>query len=105
MSDYSARTYIIDKIPADIKQKIEQKIELDTYNFEYCSVFDSLEDYAIYEVDDGWYSGCVDLNVDYHGAPNLSYYIDYQALGTALSQTWDESRYAVLSDGRVVALS
>lgn len=101
MSDYSARTYIIDKIPADIKQKIE----LDTYNFEYCSVFDSFEDYAIYEVDDGWYSGCVDLNVDYHGAPNLSYYIDYQALGTALSQTWDESRCAVLSDGRVVALS
>ena len=46
MSDYSARIYIIDKIPADIKQKIEQKIELDTYNFEYCTVFDSLEDYV-----------------------------------------------------------
>lgn len=101
MSDYSARIYIIDKIPADIKQEIEP----DTYNFEYCTVFDSLEDYAIYEVDEGWYSGCVDLNVDYHGAPNLSYYIDYQALGTALSQTWDESRHAVLSDGRVVVLS
>lgn len=102
MSDYSAKTYIIDKIPADIKQKIKQKIELDTYNFEHCTVFDSLEDYAIYEVDEGWYSGCVDLNVDYHGAPNLSYYIDYQALGTALSQTWDESCNFVLSDGRVV---
>lgn len=102
MSDYSARTYSIDKIPADIKQKIKQKIELDTYNFEYCTVFDSLEDYAIYEVDEGWYSGCVDLNVDYHGAPNLSYYIDYQALGTALLQTWDESCHYVLSDGRVL---
>lgn len=101
MSDYSARIYIIDKIPADIKQEIES----DTYNFEYCTVFDSLEDYAIYEVDEGWYSGCVDLNVDYRGAPNLSYYIDYQALGTALSQTWDESRHAVLSDSRVVVLS
>lgn len=105
MSDYSSRTYDIDEIPADIKQKIEQKIELDTYNFEYCTVFDSLEDYAIYEVDEGWYSGCVDLNVDYRDAPNLSYYIDCQALGTALSQTWDESRHAVLSDGRVVVLS
>lgn len=101
MSDYSSRTYIIDKIPADI----EQKIELDTYIFEYCTVFDSLEDYVIYEVDEGWYSDYVDLNVDYHGAPNLSYYIDYQALGTALSQTWDESCHAVLSDGRVVVLS
>ena len=100
MSDYSSRTYTIDGIPADIIDELD----LNTNNIEYCTVFDSLEDFAIYEVEDGWYS-TLELNHDYHGAPNLSYYIDYQALGTALSQTWDESRYAVLSDGRVVVLS
>ena len=101
MSDYSSRTYTIDEIPADIKQKID----IDTDKFDSCTVFDSLEDFAIYEVDDGWYSGCVDLNVDYHGAPNLSLYIDYHALGAALSRTWDDSCNCVLSDGRVVAFS
>ena len=62
------------EIPADIKKEID--IDIDKSDF--CTVFDSLEDYAIYEVHNGWYSGCVDLNVDYHGAPNLSYYIDYK---------------------------
>lgn len=101
MSDYSSMVYAIDEIPADIKKEID----IDIDKFDSCTVFDSLEDFAIYEVDEGWYSCYVDLNVDYHGAPNLSYYIDYQALGTALSQTWDGSCYAVLSDGRVVVLS
>lgn len=49
MSDYSARTYTIDEIPANIKQKID----IDTDKFDSCTVFDSLEDFAIYEVDDG----------------------------------------------------
>lgn len=100
MSDYSARTYTIDEIPADIVQKID----IDTDKFDSCTVFDSLEDFAIYEVNDGWYSN-LDLDRDYNGAPNLAYYIDYQALGKALTKTWDESCNCVLSDGRVVAFS
>ena len=62
MSDYSSRTYTIDEIPADIKQKID----IDTDKFDSCTVFDSLEDFAIYEVDDGWYSN-LDLDRDYNG--------------------------------------
>ena len=98
MSDYSSRTYTIDEIPADIIQEIDPY----TANFEYCTVFDSIQDFAIYEVEDGWYS-TLELVNDYHGAPNLLNYIDYQALGAALSQTWDESCNYVLSDGRVVS--
>lgn len=97
MSDYSSRTYTIDEIPADIKQKID----IDTDEFDYCQVFDSLADSAIYEVEDGWYSS-FDLDYDWHGAPNPLDYIDYHALGRALSQRWDESCNYVLSDGRVV---
>lgn len=98
MSDYSSRTYTIDEIPADIAQKID---DIDFDEFDYCQVFDSLADFAIYEIEDGWYSS-FDLDYDWHGAPNLSYYIDYKALGMALSQTWDESCHYVLSDGRVL---
>ena len=98
MSDYSPRTYTIDEIPADIKQEID----IDTDRFDSCTVFDSLEYLAIYEVDDGWYSN-LELDRDYNGAPNLWYFVDYKALGTALSQTWDDSCNCVLSDGRVVS--
>lgn len=42
MSDYSARTYTIDEIPANIKQKID----IDTDKFDSCTVFDSLEDFC-----------------------------------------------------------
>lgn len=82
MSDYSVRTYTADEIPADITEELD----LNTNNIEYCTVFDSLEDFAIYEVEDGWYS-TLELNHDYHGAPNLLEYINYKALGAALSQT------------------
>jgi hypothetical protein len=98
MTDYSVRTYTADEIPADIIDELD----LNTNNIEYCTVFDSLEDFAIYEVEDGWYS-TLELNHDYHGAPNLLEYINYKALGAALSQTCDESCNFVLSDGRVVA--
>ena len=98
MSDYSARTYTIDEIPADIAQKID----IDVDKFDYCQVFDSLEDFAIYEIEDGWYSS-FDLEHDWRGAPNPLDYIDYQALGTALSLRWDESCHGVLSDGRVLS--
>lgn len=49
MSDYSSRVYAIDEIPADIKKEID--IDIDKSDF--CTVFDSLEDYAIYEVYNG----------------------------------------------------
>lgn len=99
MGDYSAKTYTIDEIPANIKQKIT---DIDIDKFDYCQVFDSLADFAIYEVEDGWYSS-FDLDHDWHGAPNPLNYIDYHALGVALSQRWDESCNGVFSDGRVVA--
>lgn len=102
MSDYSLKRYDIDEIPADIIEELD----LNTDDCDTCMVFDSLEDFAIYEVEDGFYFsiGCGN-DIDYHGAPDLLNYIDYQALGEALLQVWDESCNCVLSDGRVVAFS
>lgn len=54
-------------------------------------VYPSLEDFAIYEVEEGWYSGAI--KEDYNGAPNLLDYIDYEALGNALKDNWDDSCY------------
>jgi phage protein len=54
-------------------------------------VYQSLEDFATYEVYEGWYSGAI--KEDYNGAPNLLDYIDYEALGNALKDSWDNSCY------------
>ena len=54
-------------------------------------VYSSLEDFAKYEVEDGWYSNSI--KEDYNGTPNLLDYIDYESLGNALKDNWDNSCY------------
>lgn len=52
-------------------------------------LYNSPEDFARYEVEDGWYSTSV--VTDYRGAPSLYDHIDYRSLGEALIGSWDES--------------
>jgi len=52
--------------------------------------YDSIEDFANYELCEGWYAD-LDLNRDFRGAPNPLNYIDLQALGEALLNTGDSS--------------
>lgn len=52
-------------------------------------LYKSPEDFAKYEVEDGWYS--TSITPDYHGAPSLYDHIDYASLANALINSWDES--------------
>lgn len=54
-------------------------------------LYNSPEDFALFEVEDGWYSTSV--TPDYHGAPPLHEYIDYKRLAGALINSWDESSH------------
>lgn len=54
-------------------------------------VYQSLEDFAKYEVEEGWCSNSI--KEDYNGAPDLFDYIDYESLGNALKDSWDDSCY------------
>lgn len=54
-------------------------------------LYNSPEDVARYEVEDGWYSTA--LTPDYNGAPSLYEYIDYESLASALINSWDESAH------------
>lgn len=56
------------------------------------TVYSSLADFAKYEVEDGWYAD-IDFPDDYNGAPDLLDYLDYEALGEALKDSWDDSCY------------
>lgn len=67
--------------------------------------YPSKKDFAIYEVEDGWYS---DINIKLimtnfrGGAPNLLDFIDFDALGSALIEMWDSSYYFETTSGEIV---
>ena len=54
-------------------------------------VYESLADYAYYELTEGWYIDNHLDKQDYNGAPNPIDYIDLEALGEALVENGDES--------------
>lgn len=63
------------------------------------SVYDTLEDFAYYELTEGWYIDKHFDQQDYNGAPNPIDYIDLESLGEALVQNGDESYiYSTESD-------
>lgn len=52
--------------------------------------YNSIEDFADYELHEGWYIDC-DFDRDFRGAPNPIDYIDLKALGEALLNSGDSS--------------
>ena len=52
--------------------------------------YNSIEDYAEYELTEGWYIDC-DFDRDFNGAPNPMDYIDMKRFGEALLNQGDES--------------
>lgn len=63
------------------------------------------EDFAQYEVNDGWYSSIIDTNANFNGAPDLFDYIDYERLAEDLTQNWDISSNYLSSNNEVVTTS
>jgi len=57
----------------------------------YIYVYDSVEDFAEYELTEGWYADFGLGDRDYNGAPDPMDYIDLKALGEALLDSGDSS--------------
>lgn len=72
-------------------------------NSEIC-VYPTIEDFAIYEVLDGWYQLRDFVDKGLNGEPDPTDFINYKELGYALAQSWDESEYLLLDDGKVIQL-
>ena len=60
----------------------------------------TIEDYAEYELYDGWYADT--LNNDYNGAPYLLDFINLKEFGNALANSWDDSINYKISHGEVL---
>lgn len=65
-------------------------------------VCESIEDYAYYELTDGWYANKHFNQENYNGAPNPLSFINLKALGLQLTRMWDEGFY-YLSKNNLVA--
>lgn len=63
--------------------------------------YEDEEEFAEYELTEGWYADN-NLDRDYNGAPNLLDFIDYQSLGEALTNTWDESCNFLATSGEIL---
>ncbi|MDK1672876.1 hypothetical protein QOK74_08320 [Staphylococcus saprophyticus] len=66
--------------------------------------FTDKNEFAKYEVFEGWYSLSNKLN-DFNGAPNLFEFIDYSALSDELIRLWDESTNFISDNGQVLTTS
>lgn len=63
------------------------------------------EDFAIYDVIDGWYSNIPLDTGDFDDAPNLLNFFDFKALGRALVETWDSSCNFETESGEIITAS
>lgn len=78
---------INEKLAEQITNVFDEKRLKETEIF----VYPSLEDFAKYEVEDGFYIEIIDK--DYDEAYDLLECINYQALGEKLKEKWDESSH------------
>lgn len=85
--------------PELAKELLENKTKGDWQN-NLIRKFECVEDFAYYELTEGWYSDIIPG--DFNGAPNPLDYIDLTKLGNALVNNWDESLYFYASDGEIL---
>lgn len=71
---------------------------------DYLTVYPTTEDYAIYELTDGWYMEH-NFNSDFRGAPSPMDWIDLDEFGQRLADTGDSNVCLLLPNGKVVTTS
>lgn len=82
----------------------ESDIGKETWMNEQLMVYPNVEEYAIYELIDGWYQNH-NLGGSFDGAPNPMDYIDTEHLGEDLIEQVDSSVCLLLPNGKVVTTS
>lgn len=82
----------------------ESDIGKEPWMNEQLIVYPNVEEYAIYELIDGWYQNH-NLGGSFNGAPNPMDYIDTEHLGEDLIEQVDSSVCLLLPNGKVVTTS
>lgn len=82
----------------------ESDIGKETWMNEQLMVYPNVEEYAIYELIDGWYQNH-NLGGSFDGAPNPIEYIDLTDFGGDLIADGDASIVCLLQNGKVITTS
>ncbi len=105
--EYESRIYEnLSKLKEDFPEIAEEMITMygtGEWVNEELEMFPSLEDFAVYEIQEGWYSTSVGA-FDFRGAPDPLNYINLTAFGEALEASWDDNMNVNI-DGYVIRTS
>lgn len=63
-------------------------------------LFNSKKDFALYELEDGWYFDT--FKDDYRGAPNPLEFINLKSFCDALINSWDERNHYLTNNNKIV---
>lgn len=88
----------------NLAQELLQNVGKGDWQEDEVVYFNSLEDYAYFELTEGWYSEAK-LDSDWKGAPDLLNFIDAYLLGRRLSQLWDTSAHFLAESEEVLTSS
>ena len=91
---------------SDIKtaKELLKKVGKGAWQQEEIYYYEDEEEFAEYELTDGWYAN-MGFDSDYNGAPNPLDYIDLSGLGDALVRNWDDSCNFRASTGEILTTS
>lgn len=90
----------------DLAKELLDNVEAGEWQNEEIQYYPTPDEYADYEVCEGWYACLFDgkdlSTMDYNGAPSLYDYIDFDKLGQDLVDSGDETVTMQLSDNSIV---
>ncbi|MGF7012001.1 hypothetical protein M2146_002555 [Lachnospiraceae bacterium PF1-22] len=94
---------LLEHKPQLAQELSEEKSSGEWQTNEIC-YYENLEAFAEYELTEGWYA---ELNLDreYNGAPDPMDFINLEALGEALSNSWDEKTNFLTESDEVLTTS
>lgn len=92
----------LEKSYPKLSTELLQNFDMGEWINEQLFIYDNIEDFAKYELHDGWYADRFN-NTDYNGAPDPLDYINYKEFGEALKDSWDNSLYFESKTGKIIA--
>lgn len=88
----------------ELAKELLKKVGKGAWQQEEIYYYEDEEEYADYELTEGWYAD-LRLDRDYNFAPNPLDYIDLSGLGNALVRNWDDSCNFRASTGEILTTS
>lgn len=92
----------LEKSYPKLSTELLQNFDMGDWVNEQLFIYNNIEDFAKYELHEGWYADKYHAT-DYNGAPDPLNYINMTEFGNALKEYWDNSLYFESKTGKIIA--